>query len=51
MTEVTRFSHGSRIPGWDDAVDPNKPSAPVPDPANTPVPDALRKEIEAEMAK
>jgi NADH-quinone oxidoreductase subunit E len=51
MTDVRRFTHGSRIPGWDDAVDPNKPSAPVPDPATTPVPAELRAEIEAEMAK
>lgn len=51
MTEVARFAHGSRIPGWDDAVDPSKPAAPVPDPATTPVPNELRAEIEAEMAK
>ena len=51
MTDVRRFTHGSRIPGWDDAVDPNKPSAPVPDAATTPVPAELRAEIEAEMAK
>ena len=51
MNDVTRFSHGSRIPGWDDAVDPNKPSSPVPDPATTPVPAELRAAIEAEMAK
>lgn len=51
MTEVTRFTHGSRIPGWDDAVDPDKAPAPVPDAATTPVPAELRQEIEAEMAK
>ena len=51
MTEVTRFTHGSRIPGWDDAVDPAKAPAPVPDLATTEVPAELRAEIEAEMAK
>jgi len=51
MSEVTRFTHGSRVPGWDDAVDPEKAPSPVPDPATTAVPDELRAEIEAEMAK
>jgi NADH:ubiquinone oxidoreductase subunit E len=51
MSEVTRFTHGSRVPGWDDAVDPDKAPSPVPDPATTPVPAELRAEIEAEMAK
>jgi len=51
VTEVARFTHGSRIPGWDDAVDPAKPPAPVPDPATTEVPGGLRAEIESEMAK
>jgi NADH-quinone oxidoreductase subunit E len=49
--EVRRFSHGSRVPGWDDAVDLTKDPASVPDPALTPVPDELRTEIEAAMAK
>ncbi|MBX5440647.1 MAG: NAD(P)H-dependent oxidoreductase subunit E [Solirubrobacteraceae bacterium] len=49
--EVRRFSHGSRVPGWDDAVDLTKEPASVPDPATTPVPDELRAEIEAAMAK
>jgi NADH:ubiquinone oxidoreductase subunit E len=48
---VARFSHGSRVPGWDDAVDLTKSPAVVPDPATTPVPDALRDRIEAAMAK
>lgn len=39
------------MPGWDDAVDLSKDPAPVPDPATTPVPDGLRAEIEAAMAK
>ena len=49
--EVTRFGHGSRVPGWDDAVDLEKNPAEVPDPATTPVPAALRAEIESHMAK
>ena len=49
--EVVRFGHGSRVPGWDDAVDLAKNPAEVPDPATTPVPAALRAEIEAHMAK
>jgi len=49
--DVARFGHGSRVPGWDDAVDLEKDPAEVPDPATTPVPAALRAEIEAHMAK
>ncbi len=48
---VPRFGHGSRVPGWDDAVDLTKPPATVPDLATTPVPEDLRREIEAAMAK
>ena len=48
---VPRFEHGSRVPGWDDAVDLTKDPAVVPDPATTPVPDDLRQEIEAAMAR
>jgi NADH:ubiquinone oxidoreductase subunit E len=48
---VPRFGHGSRVPGWDDAVDLSKAPAVIPDPANTPVPDDLRREIETAMAK
>jgi len=48
---VPRFGHGSRVPGWDESVDLTKPPAVVPDPATTPVPDQLRSEIEAAMAK
>ena len=50
-TKVPRFGHGSRVPGWDDAVDLTKPPALIPDPALTAVPEALRTEIEAAMAK
>jgi NADH-quinone oxidoreductase subunit E len=48
---VKRFSHGSRVPGWDEAVDLEKPPATIPDLATTPVPDHLRTAIEAAMAK
>ncbi|MFL5819562.1 MAG: NAD(P)H-dependent oxidoreductase subunit E [Solirubrobacteraceae bacterium] len=48
--QVKRFSHGSRVPGWDQAVDLDKDPAAVPDPATTPVPSELRAEIEARMA-
>ena len=48
---VPRFSHGSRVPGWDEAADLTKPPATVPDPATVPVPEDLRAEIEAAMAK
>ena len=48
---VPRFGHGSRVPGWDDAVDLTKDPATVPDPATTPVPPELRETIEAAMAK
>ena len=50
-TRVKRYSHGSRVPGWDDAADLTKDPAVVPDPATTPVPRELRAEIEASMAK
>jgi NADH:ubiquinone oxidoreductase subunit E len=48
---VPRFAHGSRVPGWDDAVDLTKDPALIPDPATTPVPGELRTTIEAAMAK
>ncbi|MGP0048333.1 MAG: hypothetical protein ACLPZR_05715, partial [Solirubrobacteraceae bacterium] len=48
---VPRFGHGSRVPGWDDAVDLTKGPAVLPDPATTPVPADLRREIEAAMAR
>jgi NADH-quinone oxidoreductase subunit E len=49
--KVPRFGAGSRVPGWDDAVDLEKDPAAIPDPALTPVPGDLRAEIEAHMAK
>jgi len=48
---VARFGHGSRIPGWDDAVDLSKDPASIPDPALTRVPAELRAAIEAKMAQ
>lgn len=48
---VARYAGGSRIPGWDDAADLTKDPQSVPDPATTEVPEDLRAEIEAEMAK
>jgi NADH:ubiquinone oxidoreductase subunit E len=46
-----RFEHGSRVPGWDEAVDLDKDPAQLPDPAVVAVPDDLRAEIETAMAK
>ncbi len=48
--EVRRYDHGSRVPGWDRAVDLTKDPALIPDPATTPVPADVRAEIEAKMA-
>jgi NADH-quinone oxidoreductase subunit E len=48
-SKVPRFAHGSRVPGWDEAADLTKDPAVVPDPATTPVPPAVRAEIEARM--
>jgi NADH-quinone oxidoreductase subunit E len=48
---VPRFAHGSRVPGWDEAVDLQKDPAVIPDLATTPMPDELRQAIEAAMAK
>ncbi|MGN6188067.1 MAG: NADH-quinone oxidoreductase subunit NuoE family protein [Conexibacter sp.] len=49
--DVARYGHGSRIPGWDDAVDLSKDPASIPDPALTPVPAELRQQIEDAMAR
>ena len=51
MTAVPRFSHGSRVPGWDEPVDLELDPAEVPDPATTEVPEDLRAEIEGYMAR
>jgi NADH-quinone oxidoreductase subunit E len=51
VSAVRRFEHGSRVPGWDLPADLEKDPAEIPDPENTPVPEELRAEIEAHMAK
>jgi NADH:ubiquinone oxidoreductase subunit E len=51
VAEVRRYSHGSRIPGWDESVDLSKDPAEVPDPAVVSVPAELRETLEAHMAK
>lgn len=48
---VPRFGHGSRVPGWDEAVDLTKDPAVIPDSATTPVPETLRRAVEEAMAK
>jgi NADH-quinone oxidoreductase subunit E len=48
---IPRYRHGSRVPGWDDAVDLSKPPATVPDPTTTEVPLELRAAVQAAMAK
>ncbi len=49
--QVRRYSHGSRVPGWDAAADLAKAPAVVPDPATTEVPADLRAAIEDFMAR
>ncbi len=41
---------GTPTSGWDRPADLDKDPATIPDPATTPVPDELRREIEAHMA-
>jgi NADH-quinone oxidoreductase subunit E len=50
-SQVRRFAHGSRVPGWDEAADLTKDPAVVPDPATTPVPTHVRTAIEVAMAQ
>src|SRR4051794_19268889 len=50
-TSVPRFGHGSRVPGWDRAVDLEKDPPPAPAPAPPPVPAAPRPKIEPHRAK
>ena len=50
-TGVPRFGHGSRVPGWDESVDLTKDPATVPDPETTPVPEQLKQQVQAAMAK
>jgi len=51
VSGVRRYAHGSRVPGWDQAADLAKDPAAIPDPALVEVPAALRREIEAAMAR
>ncbi len=54
MTAVPRFEHGSRVPGWDAAVDLEKDPAEIPGVGGSPspeVPEELRAEIEWHLAK
>ncbi|MFT4035980.1 MAG: NAD(P)H-dependent oxidoreductase subunit E [Patulibacter sp.] len=48
---IPRSAHGSRTPGWDTPNDLSKSPATIPDPATTPVPEALRAEIESYFAR
>jgi NADH-quinone oxidoreductase subunit E len=50
-SQVKRYAHGSRVPGWDQAADLTKDPAVVPDPATTVVPSHVREGIESLMAK
>ena len=45
-------AHGSRVPGWDEPATSRRTPRTIPDPALTPVPDAIcAREIEAQMAQ
>ena len=48
---IPRYAGGSRVPGWDDPVDLGKDPAGIPDPAQVAVPQDLRAEVEAIMAR
>jgi NADH-quinone oxidoreductase subunit E len=50
-SQIKRYAHGSRVPGWDSSVDLTKDPAVVPDPATTYVPAHVRTGIEALMTK
>jgi NADH-quinone oxidoreductase subunit E len=50
-SQVKRYAHGSRVPGWDSSVDLTKDPAVVPDPATTYVPAHVRTAIEGLMTK
>jgi NADH-quinone oxidoreductase subunit E len=45
-SQIKRYAHGSRVPGWDSSVDLTKDPAVVPDPATTYVPEHVREQIE-----
>jgi len=49
-SQVKRYAHGSRVPGWDEAADLSKDPAVVPDPATTYVPAHVRDAIKTLMS-
>jgi NADH-quinone oxidoreductase subunit E len=51
VQDVPRFGHGSRVPGWDEAVDLDKDPATIPDAATTEVPADLRARIEDHLGR
>jgi NADH:ubiquinone oxidoreductase subunit E len=51
MTAVPRLPTSERASGWDRPADLEKNPALIPDPASTPVPEELRRTIEAAMAR
>ncbi len=51
MTTAPRLPGGARAFGWDRPADLDKDPATIPDPASTPVPEELRKQIEQAMAR
>jgi NADH-quinone oxidoreductase subunit E len=50
-SQVRRYAHGSRVPGWDEPADLTKDPAVVPDPATTVVPAHIRESIQTLMGK
>ena len=50
-SQIKRYAHGSRVPGWDASVDLTKDPAVVPDPATTYVADHVREAIETLMGR
>lgn len=50
-SKIKRYSHGSRVPGWDSPVDLTKDPSVVPDPATTYVPEHVREAIETLKTK
>ena len=48
---IPRRADGSRVPGWDTPADLSKDPAGIPDPATTPVPAALKAEIQEAVAR
>src|ERR1700722_6527059 len=51
MTPIPRIADGGRASGWDRPADLEKDPALVPDPASVDVPEELRRDVEAAMAR